>query len=93
MIASFFIFMISHNSNPAHSPAQKRMHKGPPTHKVPIFNTSFIKKKIASTISTTGDDHPKLKIYALGGLEEVGRNMTVFDRYGFAISRGRYAGH
>jgi len=79
MIASFFIFMISHNSNPAHSPAQKRMHKGPPTHKVPIFNTSFIKKKIASTISTTGDDHPKLKIYALGGLEEVGRNMTVFE--------------
>ncbi|OGH86183.1 MAG: hypothetical protein A2294_02890 [Candidatus Magasanikbacteria bacterium RIFOXYB2_FULL_38_10] len=30
-------------------------------------------------MSTTGDDHPKLKIYALGGLEEVGRNMTVFE--------------
>lgn len=78
-IASFFIFMISHNSNSAHSPTQKRMHKGPPTHKVPIFNTSFIKKKVASAISSTGDDSPKLKIYALGGLEEVGRNMTVFE--------------
>ena len=50
-----------------------------PAHKAPLFSAPAIKRKIVTTLSGGTTDHPKLKVYALGGLEEVGRNMTVFE--------------
>lgn len=47
--------------------------------KTSTFATPVVKRRIINTFSGGTVESPKLKIYALGGLEEVGRNMTVFE--------------